>query len=224
MNSLCTIMSQQGLKPIKLAYHPTVARWLDQLTESTFNWLGWYARVLVTVKGLLLCKTGCFSPISGHNHRQYLLHLHTRTWPGWVSLDGWLNTNRVCPHGVTHLCTHHAQCKVTSLMHTVPLLTSCSVTVTVLTCNNFTDYSWMLNNNQKGAPQEIYKAERKLQKPFSHGEKSHSAAKMLQLWQVWQKWKWTRVKIIDTEMIYITIYVSSSTRECWCWYLLTLDK
>jgi len=28
---------------IKLAYHPSLARWLAQLTDSAFNWLGQYA-------------------------------------------------------------------------------------------------------------------------------------------------------------------------------------
>jgi len=51
----------------------------------------------------------------GRNHRQYSLRLLTEGWPGWVSLGGWLRSERVYLPAVTHPTTNRAQCRATAL-------------------------------------------------------------------------------------------------------------
>ena len=55
---------------------------------------------------------------------RYSLRLHTKGWPGWVVLGGWLHTEinvlhwEVNPDTVTHLGTNRARCTLTSLIQT----------------------------------------------------------------------------------------------------------
>ena len=83
--------------------------------------------------GLLLRRTRRFFPSNGRGHRQYLLHLPTKGWPGWLGVGGWLNTKMVYPRTVTYPSTNPGRYRTTSLMCAMPL--SLSQTATVVRCH-----------------------------------------------------------------------------------------